>query len=74
MKIIKKGIPPHDRQWIGHCKTCDSKAEAKQAELTHIQDDIREGSSFSWEKCPVCGAGDPKNGYGGMLFYPDKNK
>jgi hypothetical protein len=37
--------------------------------MTHVGYDIREGSSYSWEKCPVCDVGG-NSGYGGMLFYP----
>ena len=70
MKITKRGTPAGDRKWIGGCGSCNSKAEAKQSEMTHITHDQREGGLFSWEKCPACGAGDKSTGYGGMLFYP----
>jgi hypothetical protein len=71
MKITKQGIVPGQREWAGSCATCNSEAEAKESEMTHIKDDIREGGRFSWEVCPVCGSGN-ESGYGGMLFYPSK--
>lgn len=70
MKITKRGTPADERTWLGTCRSCNSEAEAKQSEMTHITHDQREGGSFSWEKCPACGAGDKSTGYGGMLFYP----
>jgi hypothetical protein len=69
MKITKKGTPAGERKWVGSCYSCNSEAEAKQSEMTHITSCQREGS-FSWEVCPVCGAGDKATGYNGMLFYP----
>jgi hypothetical protein len=69
MKITKRGIPLAERKWIGKCAKCGSEAEAMEAELTHITHDQRDGS-FSWEICPVCKAGNPKTGYGGMCFHP----
>ncbi len=72
MKIIKKGTNPKDKKWVGSCRECGAEAIATQSEMNHITHDQREGSSFSWEKCPSCGAGD-SSGYGGMLFYPKKN-
>lgn len=66
MKITKIGTPEFERLWKGSCRQCGSEAEAKESELTDITYDQREGESFSWEKCPVCGNGP----YGGMLFYP----
>lgn len=71
MRITKRGMLPGERKWTGHCWQCNSDAEAEQSEMTHITYDQREGGSFSWEKCPVCGAGDKATGYGGMLFYPE---
>ena len=68
MKITKRGTPATDRKWVGRCRSCNSEAEATQSEMTNITHSVREGSSFSWERCPVCGAGS-KDGYGGMLFY-----
>lgn len=70
MKITKRGTPKSEQVWFGSCYECLSEAEAKQSEMTHITHDQREGSSLSWEKCPVCGAGEDPTGFGGMLFYP----
>ncbi len=69
MKITKQGTPASERVWLGTCRSCNSEAEATESEMTHINYDQREGGSFSWEKCPVCGIGGI-TGYGGMLFYP----
>ena len=66
MKITKQGTPPSDKVWVGKCHSCNSEAEAVQSEMNHISY-ARDGSSFSWEKCPVCGA---NNSGSGMLFYP----
>ena len=71
MKITKRGTTTDEKIWRGTCRQCKSEAEAIEAELTYITFDQREGGSFSWEKCPVCGAGS-ETGYGGMLFYPVK--
>ena len=73
MKITKKGIPANERVWAGTCRNCNSEAEAQESEMTHITYDQREGGSFSWERCPVCGIGG-STGYGGMLFYPKSNQ
>lgn len=70
MKITKRGTPVGDRIWRGRCHSCKSEAEATESELTHIQQEQRDGP-FSWEVCPVCMAGGD-NGYGGMMFYPVK--
>lgn len=72
MKITKQGINPDSRLWVGICRQCGSEAEGTESEMTHITHDQREGCTFSWEKCPVCGAGASGSGYGGMLFYPKK--
>lgn len=69
MRVTKIGPPPGDRLWYGRCSTCKSEAEANESELTGITHDQREGTSFSWEPCPVCEAGTKLNGYGGMIFY-----
>lgn len=69
MDVIKTGTKPEDRKWLGKCRSCKSEAMATEGELKHITHDTREGGRFSWEKCPVCGAG-ANSGYGGMLFYP----
>lgn len=69
MRITKRGTPPGERIWNGTCNACRSEAEAKESELKHVTHCQREGS-FSWEICPVCGAGDKSSGYGGMIFYP----
>jgi hypothetical protein len=72
MKVTKVGKPLSARVWVGTCSNCGSEAEAVESELTHITESQREGR-FSWEKCPVCGAGDDER-YGGMLFYPSNTK
>lgn len=72
MEIIKRGKTPGDRTWYGRCRTCNSEAKAIESEMHNTTYDQREGGSFSWETCPVCGAGG-KTGYGGMLFYPKKD-
>ena len=69
MKVTKMGTKPNDKVWIGRCNSCKSEAEATTSELKHITSDFREGGQFSWEKCPVCGAG-TNDGFGGMIFYP----
>lgn len=72
MKIIHRGTPEKDRVWTGNCHSCGSVAEATQSELTNITHDQRDGP-FSWEKCPVCGAGNKSLGnHNGMIFYPKK--
>ena len=71
MKITYRGVPAAEQVWIGTCRSCGSKAEATKAEMTNITYDQREGDSFSWEACPVCGHGAKETGYGGMLFYPE---
>lgn len=71
MEIIKRGKTKDEKIWMGSCRQCKSEAKAVEAEMTHITHDQREGGSFSWEKCPVCGAGS-NSGYGGMLFYPER--
>ena len=73
MKITHRGTPATERVWVGRCSSCKSEAEATESEMTHITHDQREGGSFSWETCPVCGFGANQNGYGGMLFYPKGN-
>lgn len=70
MKIIKTGNPPQHRKWWGTCRSCGAEAEAIESELTNITHDQRERTSFSWERCPECGAGSHGSGYGGLLFYP----
>lgn len=73
MKITKKGTLASERIWEGTCRSCKSEAEAQESEMTHITFDQREGSSFSWERCPVCSTGG-ESGYGGMIFYPRKHQ
>lgn len=65
IRVTKRGNPPSERIWKGTCRACQSEGEALENELTNITHDQREGGAFSWEKCPVCGAGP----YGGMIFY-----
>lgn len=68
MKVTKRGKLPTERKWKGTCRACGSEATAVESEMHHITHDQREGTSFSWEACPVCKAGG-QSGYGGMLFY-----
>lgn len=72
MKILTRGTPPKDRIWLGTCATCKSTAEATESEMKNIRHDTRDGTSFSWEQCPVCHIGNSTSGYGGMLFCPKK--
>lgn len=75
MKVISRGTPPSERIWSGTCRNCGSIIEALESELTNIEHDQREASSFSWEVCPVCNAGaGAKGNYGGVLFYPRKSQ
>ena len=73
MQVTKIGTKPDDRKWVGECCVCKSEATANGSEMTHVTHDQREGGSFSWERCPVCGAGSD-SGYGGMLFYSEATK
>lgn len=73
MKLIKKGQDPKTRIWHGICSRCKSEFEATESEMTHIDSCQREGT-WSWEKCPECGAGGAPSGYGGVLFTPSKEK
>lgn len=68
MEVISRGVIPAERKWRGNCVHCRSEVTAVESELTNITYDQREGS-FSWEKCPVCEAGE--SGYGGLLLYPE---
>lgn len=72
MKITKSGTPETERLWKGTCRECKSEAEAKGSEMTHIVSEMGRNLVFSWERCPVCGAG-WDSGYGGMLFYPHQD-
>jgi hypothetical protein len=62
MKITYRGKPESERTWRGECRDCNSRATAKQSEMTNITHDQRECGLFSWEPCPVC--------KGRMIFYP----
>lgn len=73
MKITRRGTIPSQKIWVGVCRKCNSEAEAFQYEMNHITHDDRNGDSFSWETCPVCGAGDHEDSYGGMLFHPKRD-
>lgn len=66
MKITKNGLL-NKTVWVGACTQCGSEAEAFQDELKYITYDQRDGSSFSWEVCPVCKR---KN----MLFYKKRDQ
>lgn len=69
MKITRVGQKPQDRKWVGSCGACHSTAEAIESEMTHVTEDQKDQTYFSWEVCPVCARGDKITGYGGMLFY-----
>jgi hypothetical protein len=69
VKITKVGTKPSDNLWVGSCGNCGSEAEATQAELKKIETCQREGR-WAWEVCPVCSAGEGRDGHGGMIFYP----
>lgn len=69
IKITHIGTPANEGIWHGCCQQCKSEAEATASDMTNIVVDHREGESFSWEKCPVCGDGE-NNGYNWMLFRP----
>jgi hypothetical protein len=60
VKIIKKGIPPKYRRWIGECRFCFAEAIAADAEITNTRSEI------SFEDCPSCGSD------GGMVFRPSR--
>lgn len=66
MKITVNKGDSQSREWRGACRKCKSEATAMEFEMTMITQDCRDGGRFSWEKCPVCGAGP----FGGMIFYP----
>lgn len=66
MEVTKRGVPKAQRLWKGRCNGCGSEAIATEAEL-QVQHDQREGYSFAWHKCPVCGDDGPSRG---LLFYP----
>ena len=51
MKIIKKGIPPKERLWIGTCTHCGSIFEAKQGEIEVSYD---RGEQYASAKCEIC--------------------
>ena len=70
-KLIEEGITKQNKLWRGQCRSCNAIAECAGSDITHETFDQREGGSFSWEKCPYCGAG-AVSGYGGLLMYPKK--
>lgn len=72
MKITKKGKPRAARKWTGSCSSCGAEATAEAHEMTHVTDDQKDQVRFSWEACPACGGGDKGTGYGGMLFYEER--
>ena len=76
MVITKRGrivSSKVDAPWRGICRACSSEAEAALWEMTSIIDMDPFGFAlFSWEECPVCGAGGPGRG-GGMLFHPESS-
>lgn len=65
IRITKKGKAGGD--WVGHCKTCGAEAVADRSDMGMIDRDPRDGSQWSWVKCPECGNGPVLSG---MLFYP----
>ena len=70
-KIVKEGHNKANQVWSGSCRQCSAVYECIGSDITHETFDQREGGSFSWQKCPSCGAG-LANGYGGLLMYPEK--
>jgi hypothetical protein len=70
-KLINEGNKKSKQVWSGVCHQCDAVYECTGHDITHETFDQREAFSFSWEKCPSCGAG-LANGYGGLLMYPKK--
>jgi len=52
MEIIKRGIIPKEKLYIGECDNCDTKFRFKRKEAKSEEDD-RDGC-FLKIKCPVC--------------------
>lgn len=52
MEILFRGTPPSERQYLGHCRHCNSRIKFKQSEGT-IAYDQRDGDCIHIE-CPVC--------------------
>lgn len=72
LTVISKGATKSEVVWSGSCRQCNSVCECVGSDITKETFDSREGGSFSWEKCPVCGAGASGSNYGGLLMYPNK--
>jgi len=52
MEILKRGIPPKEKEHYFTCKNCTSEIMAKQGEVSW-NSDYRNGGFYSI-KCPVC--------------------
>ena len=57
MEILRRGVNPKDRLWIGQCGMCDSIFKAREAELGKIEpaDYRSDGEQWSRADCTVCG-------------------
>ncbi len=54
MKIVKRGLSPHEQLWAGKCTACKSEMEADGHELVENIKSDRDGA-FAYLPCPVCG-------------------
>jgi hypothetical protein len=55
MIILKQGVPPQERKWLGTCRTCKSELEAKADELyDFFAGDQRDPGKRAKGTCPVC--------------------
>jgi hypothetical protein len=52
MKIIERGILPHEREWKAGCTNCGTRFELLESE-GQVEHDQREGT-FIRCTCPVC--------------------
>lgn len=55
MKVVKRGVPPSERIWMGTCHNCKSQMEEVETKLTNPRHDQRDGH-MAQETCPVCGS------------------
>lgn len=51
MKILKKGVIPGDRLYVGKCHHCSTEVEAKQSEL-RFTDSLK--GPYGSADCPLC--------------------
>ena len=54
MKCIKRGNPPQNRTWMGHCLHCGSIFEAFEGELENIETDPIDHGRMAKSKCEIC--------------------